>query len=79
MELKIKTDLASKKIELDEGIISIASSTEAVFDNLKQEYKVIEINNNDLYFLHKTVLEEIAACSKHPELGIISDLIKIIG
>ena len=79
MELRIRSSYNSKIIDVKNSIISIQSDNKKIVDNLIEDYKPIVIENNNLFFLGNTVLEEIGMYSKYPELSIVNDIIKILG
>lgn len=78
MELRIRSSFKDKVIKLDKEIISLSTSDPLVFDNLKDDYDVVEIDNSNLYFAEDTVVDELASFSKYPEFGIVADLMQIL-
>ena len=78
MEIKVRSSYNSKKIDVNNSIISIQSDNNKIIDNLIIDYKPVVIDNSNLFFLGGTVLEEIGLYNKYPELGIVSDIIKLL-
>ena len=79
MEITIRSSLVSKKIELKRFITSLSSSCRLVLTNLENDYDVVKINNEDLFFISNTVIDEISKFSRYPEFGDITDILDIIG
>lgn len=78
MEIKIHSQNTSKKIEVNKSIISIQEDDNSILNNIIKDYNPAVIDNNNLFFLGKTVLDEISTYNKYPELNIIYDVIKIL-
>ena len=78
MEIKIYSQSNSKKINIKNSIISIHSDNELIINNLIKDYDPIVIENNNLFFLGSTVIDEIQKYSKYPELNIVYDIIEIL-
>ena len=78
MEIKIKSSYIKKSIEANKSIISIQSDNDIVIDNLIKDYKPVVIENDNLFFLGETVLEEISLFNNYPELNIVNDIMQIL-
>ena len=78
MEIKIHSQNTSKKIEVNKSIISIQEDDNSILNNIIKDYNPVVIDNNNLFFLGKTVLDEISTYNKYPELNIVYDVIKIL-
>lgn len=79
MEIKIRSGLKSKKIDIEKSILSIQDSDDDTINNLREDYEVVVIDNLDDYFIGKTVIDEITLYSKYPELTIVSDVMQLLG
>ena len=79
MEIKIRSQYNSKVIDINNSIISIQSDNDKIIDNLINDYNPVVIENSNLFFIGETVLEEIHLYNSYPELGIISDIINLLG
>ena len=51
MEIEIKTNFNSKKIKLENSIISLQSNDNSVIKHLINDYKPIVIDNTNLFFI----------------------------
>lgn len=78
MEIKIHSQNTSKKIEVNKSIISIQEDDNSILNNIIKDYNPAVIDNSSLFFLGKTVLDEISTYNKYPELNIVYDVIKIL-
>ncbi len=78
MELKIYTLQNNKKIKFSNSIISIQSDNDVLLNNIIKDYSPIVIENNNLFFLGDTVLDEISLFAKYPELNLVYDVIKLL-
>jgi len=78
MEIRVRSSYNSKTIEVNNSIISIQSDNGKIINNLIEDYNPIVIENNNLFFLGETVLEEIGLYNKYPELNIVNDVVKIL-
>ena len=78
MEIRIRSSYNSKTIEVNNSIISIQSDNGKIINNLIEDYNPIVIENNNLFFLGETVLEEIGLYNKYPELNIVNDVVKLL-
>lgn len=78
MEIKIRSSYNSKKIDIDNSIISIQCDNDKIINNLIEDYKPVIIDNYNLFFLGSNVLEEISLYNKYPELNIVNDIIKLL-
>lgn len=78
MEIEIKTSVSSKKIDVVNSIISIESNDDSVIKHLINDYSPIVIDNTNLFFLGKTVLDEVSTYSTYPELSTCYDTLKIL-
>mgnify|MGYP003571323780 CR=1 FL=1 len=78
MEIEIRTNVSSKKINVENSITSLESNDESVVKHLINDYKPIVIDNTNLFFLGKTVLDEISSYATYPELTICYDVLKIL-
>ena len=79
MELKVKSKGKTKKINIDDSIISIQYTNSDILDNLCSDYSVSIIDNLDDFFISKTVLDEISIYDKFPELGVVTDVMQLLG
>lgn len=77
MEIRLHSSYSSKTIEVCNSIVSIQSDDSQLINNLISDYNPIVIENNNLFFLGSTVLEEIGLFNKYPELSVVNDIIKI--
>ena len=77
MEIKIHSSYNSKVINVNNSAISIQSDNDRIINNLIDDYNPVVIENNNLFFLGSTVLEEIGLFNKYPELSIVNDIIRI--
>lgn len=75
MEIKLN----SKKLDISNSIISIQYDDERIINNLINDYNPVVIENNNLFFLGDTVLDEISLYNSFPELDIINNIINILG
>lgn len=80
MEIILRNNY-KKKINAEEGtIISLqASNLNAIVNNLLNDYKFININNNQMYFVGENVYEEINLYNKIYNLSLINDVLNILG
>ena len=78
MEIEIKTNFNSKKIKLENSIISLQSNDNSVIKHLINDYKPIVIDNTNLFFIGKTVLDEISSYTSYPELDTCYETLKIL-
>lgn len=78
MEIIIHSQNTSKKIEVNKSIISIQEDDNSILNNIINDYNPVVIDNSSLFFLGKTVLDEISTYNKYPELNIVYDVIKIL-
>ena len=78
MEIIIHSQKTSKKIEVNKSIISVQSDDKSIIENLIKDYNPVIIDNCNLFFLGKTVLDEISTYNNYPELNIVYDVIKIL-
>lgn len=80
MEIILRNNY-KKKINAEEGtIISLqASNLNAIVNNLLNDYKYININNNQMYFVGENVYEEINLYNKIYNLSLINDVLNILG
>ena len=82
MEIILRNNYnCKKKINVEEGtIISLqASNLNAIVNNLLNDYKFININNNQMYFVGENVYEEINLYNKIYNLSLINDVLNILG
>lgn len=79
MEIKIRSGLKSKKIDIEKCILSIQDTEDDTVNNLKEDYDVVVVDNLDDYFIGKTVIDEITLYTKYPELTIVSDVMQLLG
>ncbi len=79
MEIVIRNNLTRKKIKTDRSIISLQTSCKSILLNLKEDYNVLIIKNDDLFFISKTVLEELKKYSKSPNLDLVIKIINLFG
>ena len=80
MEIILRNNY-KKKINAEEGtIISLqASNLNTIVNNLLNDYKFININNNQMYFVGENVYEEINLYNKIYNLSLINDVLNILG
>ena len=78
MEIRIHSSSYGKNINVDNSIISIQSDNDSLINNLINDYSPVVVENNNLFFLGNTVLDEISLYNKYPELVIVSDVIKLL-
>ena len=79
MEIVIPSNLSRKKVKIEQSVITLQTSCNRVISNLKEDYNVSVINNKDLFFISKTVLEELNKFSKKVDLDLINKLLSVIG
>ena len=79
MEIVIRSNLSRKKVKIEQSVITLQTSCNRVISNLKEDYNVSVINNKDLFFISKTVLEELNKFSKKVDLDLINKLLSVIG
>ena len=78
MEIRIHSSSYGKNINVENSIISIQSDNESLINNLISDYNPVVIENDNLFFLGETVLDEISLFNKYPELVIVNDIIKLL-
>ena len=78
MEIKFRVQYNSKVFDINNSIISIQCDNDRIINNFINDYNPVVIENNNLFFLGETVLDEIHLYNNFPELGIISDIINIL-
>ena len=78
MEIRIHSSSYGKNINVEKSIISIQSDNDSLINNLINDYSPTVVENNNLFFLGDTVLDEISLYNKYPELVIVSDAIKVL-
>ena len=78
MEIKLHSQYSSKIIDAKNSCVSIHSDSNHIINNLINDYNPVVIENNSLFFLGNTVLDEIQLFNKYPELSIVNDIIKIL-
>lgn len=74
MEIRIN----NKKLDINNSIISIQYDDEKIINKLIDDYNLVVINNNDLFFLGDTVLDEISLYNSYPELDIVNNIMNIL-
>lgn len=79
MEIKLRNGSKSKIIDVEKSIISLQSIDQSVINNLIEDYNPVVVDNTSLYFVSKTVLDEITLFNKYPELNLLGDIIKLLG
>ena len=79
MEIKLRNDSKSKKIDVEKSIISLQSIDQSVLNNLIDDYDPVVVDNINLYFVSETVLDEITIFNKYPELSLLGDIINLLG
>lgn len=82
MEIILRNNYnCKKKINVEEGtIISLQmSNLNAIVNNLLNDYKFININNSQMYFVGENVYEEINLYNKIYNLSLINDVLNILG
>jgi len=77
MEVKIRSKNNTKMLELNNSIISLDSNDDTVLDNLINDYNPVIVDNTNLFFLGKTVLDEIGLYTNYPELKYGYEVLKI--
>lgn len=78
MEIEIKSKVNSKILNVSNSIISIESNDTDVVKHLINDYSPIVIDNTNLFFLGKTVLDEVSCYTDYPELSTCYDTLKIL-
>lgn len=79
MEIKLRNGSKSKIIDVEKSIISLQSIDQSVINYLIEDYNPVVVDNTSLYFVSKTVLDEITLFNKYPELNLLGDIIKLLG
>ena len=76
--MKLKGESKSKKINIENAIMSIDTSDPEIINNLVNDYSVTIIDNRELYIAMDTVLNEISNYSLYPEFTYISEILNIL-
>ncbi len=79
MEIVLRSNFTREKIKIEQDVITLQTSCNRVLSNLKEDYNVSFINNKDLFFISKNVLEELNKFTKTVDLDLINKLLNIIG
>ena len=79
MEIKFRTGLKSKKIDIDKEILSLQYDDDDVIEHFLEDYEFVVIDNSDDYFISRTVIDEINKYAKYPEMTIVSDVMQLLG
>ena len=71
MEIRIHSSSYGKNLIINNSIVSIQSDNESLINNLINDYNPVVIENNNLFFIGETVLDEISLFNRYPELVIV--------